>query len=120
MSDRFTDDRGTIQDILTESIDSVTEIYSREGAIRGNHVHKETTQWTYVVYGRLRAVSRGADGFIDDNVHGPGALLCDEPGDAHAWEALEGTLVMVFTKGPRSGANYESDTQRLAPEDKLL
>ncbi len=120
MSDFFEDDRGTIKDIFTGSLDSVTEIYTREGGVRGNHVHKETTQWTYVVYGRLRAVSKGADGVIDDNVHGPGSLLCDKPGEAHAWEALEGTLVIVLTKGPRSGANYESDTQRLAPENRLI
>lgn len=120
MSDRFTDDRGTIQDILTGEFDSATEIYTREGGIRGNHTHKETIQWTYVVYGALHVKMRGEGGIEDEAVLTAGDLHCDMPGIAHAWQAMESTLVIVFTKGPRSGANYESDTQRLAPEDKLL
>lgn len=116
----FVDERGTIQDLLTEPLDAVTEIFTKKGAVRGNHVHKETVQYTYVVSGRLRMVHHCKDGFITDQNYGSGALVCDEPGDAHAWEALEDTKVLVFTRGPRSGANYEDDVQRLAPEDRLI
>ena len=120
MTDRFEDDRGVIQDLLTEPLDSVTEIFTRAGAVRGNHVHAETVQYTYVVSGKIRMVHHCKDGFITDEDYGPGAFVCDEPGDAHAWKAIEDTIVLVFTRGPRSGANYESDTQRLALEDRLL
>ena len=117
---RFEDDRGVIQDLLAGPLDSVTEIFTRKGAVRGNHTHNETTQWTYIVGGQLRVVTRapGGEAFTED--YGHGDRVCEEPGIAHAWQALEDTTVLVFTRGPRSGANYGSDTQRLAPEDRLL
>ena len=117
---RFEDDRGVIQDLLAEPIDSVTAIYSKSGAVRGNHTHNETVQWTYVVSGRMRVKTRLEDGCRDEFVLGAGDLHCDLPGIAHAWEALGDTLVLVFTRGPRSGASYEDDVQRLAPEDRLI
>ena len=117
----FEDDRGVIADLIAEPLDSVTQIFTRKGAVRGNHVHEETVQWTYVVSGALVMAHRkpGDDLPVSWTVH-PGELVCDNPGVAHAWRALEDCTVLVFTRGPRSGANYESDTQRLAPEDRLL
>ena len=120
MTDRFEDDRGVIEDLITQPLDSVTRIFTRKGKIRGNHTHAETTQWTYIVSGELEVVTRAPGGEPFTEEYGAGALVCEEPGIAHAWKALEDTVVLVFTRGPRSGANYESDTQRLAPEDRLL
>lgn len=120
MADRFEDDRGVIQDLLVCRLDAVTEIFTKAGAVRGNHIHERTTQWTYVVSGRMRVKIRLEDGCWDEFTVDPGGLHCDEPGIAHAWKALEDTTVLVFTRGPRSGANYEDDVQRLAPEDRLI
>ena len=116
----YEDERGTIEDLLEGPLDSVTRIWTRQGAVRGNHTHNETTQWTYVVSGSLQVVTRRPGGEPFTEVVGIGDLVCEEPGIEHAWKALEDTVVLVFTRGPRSGANYESDTQRLAPEDRLL
>lgn len=109
---RFEDDRGVIEDLLATSLDSVTRIFTREGAVRGNHVHKRTTQWTYVVSGRLM-IATGDPGELSATTYGPGELAREAPGIPHAWQALEDTTVLVFTKGPRSGTDYESDTIRL-------
>jgi quercetin dioxygenase-like cupin family protein/2-polyprenyl-3-methyl-5-hydroxy-6-metoxy-1,4-benzoquinol methylase len=119
MTDRFEDDRGVIQDLLGP-VDSITEIFTKAGAVRGNHTHNETTQLTYIVSGALMVVTRAPGGEPFTEEYGRGSLICEEPGIAHAWKALEDTIVLVFTRGPRSGANYESDTQRLALEDRLL
>jgi quercetin dioxygenase-like cupin family protein len=111
MADRFEDERGIIQDLLGP-VDAVTEIHTVKGAIRGNHVHKLTTQWTYVVSGCLR-MAFAADGHTYFHEAGPGQLVCEAPDMPHAWQALEDTTVLVFTRGPRSGEAYESDTERL-------
>ncbi len=118
MAKRFEDERGVIQDILGP-VDSVTKIFTKRGAIRGNHTHQFTTQWAYIVWGKLRVVHRGPEGTFDQE-YGAGDLLVEGPGVAHAWEALEDTLVLVFTKGPRSGENYEDDVIRLTGDDRLL
>ncbi len=112
MADQFTDERGVIKDILTGPIDCVTEIYTREGSIRGNHLHEKTHQWTYVVSGKLLVVTADKDG-RHERVYGPGEMAHEAPSVAHAWRALEDVTALVFTRGPRSGSDYESDTQRL-------
>ena len=127
MADRFEDARGVIQDLLGP-VDAVTEIFTRAGAVRGNHVHNLTVQWTYIVSGRLMVAWAEAvppvtgEGLVYGTEHVwvrhtaiyPGGQLVEErAGQPHAWKALEDTTVLVFTKGPRSGAAYESDTQRL-------
>jgi quercetin dioxygenase-like cupin family protein len=111
MADHFEDARGVIQDLLGP-VDAVTEIFTKAGAVRGNHVHRKTTQWTYVVSGKLKAAWIEDDG-VHDKVHDPGSLITEPAGIPHAWLALEDTTVLVFTRGPRSGEAYESDTIRL-------
>ena len=111
MADRYEDARGVIQDLLGP-IDAVTQIYTRKGSVRGNHIHQHTTQWAYVVWGEMLFARLEDDG-LHDSVHGPGDLVVEEAGIPHAWKAIEDTLVLVFTKGPRSGEAYETDTTRL-------
>lgn len=117
----FEDERGTIEDLLAGPIDSVTEIFTKAGAVRGNHIHAETIQWTYVIDGKLLTARRiPGEAVIRECEYGPGELVLEVAGVPHAWKALEDTKALVFTRGPRSGADYESDTQRLAPGDRLL
>lgn len=111
MGDRFEDSRGVIQDLLGP-VDSVTQIYTRKGAVRGNHVHMETVQWTFIVWGELLVAWQEDDG-VHEKTYGPGDLVTEHARVPHAWKAVTDTLVLVFTKGPRSGDGYESDTIRL-------
>lgn len=112
MPDSFTDHRGKIQDLLGP-VDAVTEIYTKASAVRGNHIHQHTTQYTYVCWGELRAAWIEDDG-VHEKTYGPGSLITEPAGIPHAWKAESDCMVLVFTKGPRSGEAYESDTQRLA------
>jgi quercetin dioxygenase-like cupin family protein len=107
MADTFVDERGEIRD-LTGALDAVTQIYTVKGAVRGNHFHKQTRQITYVVTGSLLIV----DGESSQKI-GPLGMVTHEPGVPHAWEALEDSYCLVFTRGPRAGKNYEADTYRL-------
>ena len=111
MADRFEDERGVIQDLLGP-VDAVTQIFTKAGAIRGNHIHQNTTQYTFVCWGELEAAWVEDDG-VHLKTYGPGSLITEAAGIPHAWRALESTLCLVFTKGPRSGEAYESDTHRL-------
>jgi len=108
MSDRFEDHRGVIQDLLG-AIDSVTRITTVKDAVRGNHVHHKTTQWTLVLAGSLLMACGHTQ-----TVLGPGEIIEHQPGEPHAWKAIEDTDCLVFTRGPRAGENYETDTHRLA------
>ena len=113
MSSTYRDARGMIQDLLETRVDAVTEITTFAGAIRGNHVHQKTTQWTYVVYGLLLVAWQDEDGEVHRKPYGPHSLIAEPAGVPHAWKAVNDTRVLVFTRGPRSGSAYESDTRRL-------
>lgn len=108
LGDSFTDERGRIEDLIVGPVDAVTRIFTAKGAVRGNHYHRETIQWTFVLSGSLLM----AHGDVQ-RILGPGEIAVDEPGVPHAWKAMVDTDVLVFTKGPRSGKDYESDTVRL-------
>jgi hypothetical protein len=44
--ERFEDERGTIEDLFGGESVHVTQVATNEGAIRGNHRHDHTEQWT--------------------------------------------------------------------------
>lgn len=109
-SDRHEDARGIIQDLLGP-VDAVTEISSVAGAVRGNHTHAATSQWTYIVKGRLLVASQ--PDVVQTREVEAGEFFLEPAGIPHAWKSLTDSVVLVFTRGPRSGAAYETDTQRL-------
>jgi quercetin dioxygenase-like cupin family protein len=112
----FADGRGVITDILQHvPVDSVTIITFVKGAVRGNHYHQESLQYAYVLSGRIRALAQMPDRPVESAELGPGDLLETPPPERHALEALEDSLLLVVTRGPRGGANYESDTIRIPP-----
>jgi quercetin dioxygenase-like cupin family protein len=103
------DARGTITDLIDGKVDAVTLVRTKAGAIRGNHLHRETTQWAYIVSGSL-LISTGEEEITAK----PGDLVINTAGEPHAWKALEDTVCVVFVEGPRAGKAYESDTVRLS------
>lgn len=110
----FKDERGIIKDILIrEPIDAITMIQSNKGVVRGNHYHKDTTQWVYVLSGQLKSLTQKENEAVIEQIVNPGDLIVAEPMEKHALIALKNTEFYVFTKGPRGGDSYEDDTYRL-------
>ena len=116
------DQRGAIMDIFPSGApDSVTLITCAPGAIRGNHVHAQSTQWLFVISGMIYAYARkpGLDlerwpnGRIEREVLHPGALLCHNPGEEHAYESPVSSVFLAFAHGLRKGDDYERDTRRV-------
>lgn len=105
------DERGNIMDLLNDKIDAVTLITFEVGAIRGNHIHAETTQWTYILEGSVHAFSQDAQGILINQIFSRSEMFVSWPGEPHAMKALEKSKILVFTKGPRSGADYSLDTK---------
>jgi quercetin dioxygenase-like cupin family protein len=107
----YEDERGYIRDLVVREDFAITEIFTKAGAVRGNHVHHNTTQWAYVQSGEMLFASEESD--LVMRLLGPGGFVEEPPGIPHAWKANEDTVVLVVTRGPRSGPAYESDTVRL-------
>ena len=66
--------------------------------------------------GSIKYVTQVGDGPIKEtilNTELENRFNVSEQMEKHAMQALEDTEMLVFTKGPRGGKEYESDTFRL-------
>jgi len=113
----FKDKRGVIIDLLQkEKINAITYITISKGAVRGNHYHKKTYQWNFKISGKMKLISRKKNK-INFLILKKNQLCLTEPMEHHALVGLTKCEVLVLTKGPRGGKEYESDTFRI--KDKL-
>jgi dTDP-4-dehydrorhamnose 3,5-epimerase-like enzyme len=114
---QHTDERGTITDLFyARTINHGCIITNEPMAVRGNHYHKLTTQYTLVLNGTLNYYSKTVDSDepVQKFVAGHGDMMISEPGEIHAMRAGEhGCTFIAFAEGPRGGEDYESDTYRV-------
>lgn len=110
----FEDSRGQIQDLIQDqNINAITKITFVKGAVRGNHFHKKTIQWNYLISGKVLLVTQYGEKNKDEIILNPGDLVSTSINESHAIKALEDSVLLVFTEGPRGGKEYESDTYKL-------
>ena len=110
----YRDRRGKITDMIEgESINAVTKVTFNKGAIRGNHFHKKTIQYNYLLTGKIKLLTQTGKEKIKKTIVKSKSLFVIFPNEKHAFEAMENSELMVFTRGPRGGKEYESDTFRL-------
>ena len=108
------DERGLIVDLLEKkNINAITYITQKKGKIRGNHFHKKTTQWNYLLKGKLELVTKNNNNKEKKIILSKGDLVETSRNEAHAIRALQNSEFLVFTQGPRGGKEYENDTFRL-------
>jgi quercetin dioxygenase-like cupin family protein len=110
----FEDGRGKIIDIVSnETVHAATLITFTNGAIRGNHYHNNTIQWNYVLSGKIKVILGNKDEKLNEIILSSGDLLKISEGEKHTFKALEESVMLVLSHGPRGGKEYETDTFRL-------
>jgi len=110
----FKDKRGEIIDLLENvAINAITMITFRQGAIRANHYHKKTVQYNYILSGKIKFITRLGHRRIQKYCAEKGDMVKVLPNEQHALMALSKAVLLVFTRGPRGGKEYETDTYRL-------
>lgn len=110
-----TDERGTIKDLLVTDGYSVTHITFTDGAVRGNHYHKETRQLDLIMKGKLLCAQNRNEKIVKF-----GDVVQHYPNDKHAYKALELSEMISICFGKRRGEHYEEDTFRLPENEKLI
>ena len=110
----FQDNRGIITDIIVEErINYVTVITNLKDAVRGNHYHKETIQFLYVLNGSILVASKFEGKKMQKRILREGHLLFNEANEWHAIKSIEDSTLLILTRGLRGGKNYEADTYKL-------
>ena len=109
------DARGVIIDLLEKKkINAITYITQKKGKIRGNHFHKKTIQWNYLIKGKIKVVTKKRNKGMQEMILSRGDLVVTSLNESHAIKAIEYSEYLVFTQGPRGGKEYEKDTFRLS------
>ena len=109
------DGRGVIIDLLEKKkINAITYITQLKGKVRGNHFHKKTTQWNYLIRGKIKLVTKKKNRGVKGIILSKGDLAVTSSNESHAIKAIKYSEYLVFTQGPRGGKEYENDTFRLA------
>ena len=109
------DQRGLIIDLLEKkSINAITLITQKKGKIRGNHYHKKTTQWNYLLSGKIQIFEEKKNKKKTSIILKKGDLVVTTKNESHAIKAIINSQFLVFTQGPRGGKEYENDTYRLS------
>ncbi|MEK6948739.1 MAG: cupin domain-containing protein [Nanoarchaeota archaeon] len=110
----FQDERGSIYDILEgDRIKHVGIIISEAKSIRANHYHKKSTQWTYVIDGKIIVYTKDSNkkySAVKKIEMKPGDMIELPPLTIHAVETLEKSKILVLTNQSRINNGYEYDT----------
>ena len=110
----FKDKRGKIVDLIEKkNINAITFITQKKGKIRGNHYHKKTIQWNYLLKGKISIYAKSKNEKIKIITLKVGDLVVTSKNESHAIKAIKDSEFLVFTQGPRGGKEYENDTFRL-------
>ena len=108
------DKRGIIIDLLErKKINSITFITQKKGMVRGNHYHKKTIQWNYLLKGKIELFTKKKNNKLKKIILIKGDMAETSKNEKHAIRAIKDSEFLVFTQGPRGGKNYEKDTFRL-------
>lgn len=110
----FTDKRGHIFDVCEESISHVGLITFKKGAVRGNHYHKKSVQYTYILKGKIKFVTSDSNGKNKKIfVLKEGMFSRIPPKMVHAYKALTPAAMLDMSTLARGVKGYEDDTVRI-------
>jgi quercetin dioxygenase-like cupin family protein len=63
----------------------------------------------------MLAYTQVPDGPLESETLVVGDMIESPPNERHALHALEDSVLLIITRGPRGGKNYEDDTFRVTP-----
>lgn len=110
----FSDKRGDIFDIIEEPISHVGLITFKKGAVRGNHYHKKSTQYTYILKGKIKFTASDIYGkHKKEFILEAGMLTRIPPKIIHTYKALTPAVMLDMTTMNRKDKGYEKDTVRV-------
>jgi quercetin dioxygenase-like cupin family protein len=109
------DARGSITDLISDDeINAVTLITFAKGAVRANHYHERTIQWNYVISGEILLATQMPGEAKVERPLKAGEFAVTRENERHALKGITEAQVLILTKGPRAGSQYENDTFRLS------
>jgi len=114
-SENYFDDRGAIMNALPDNpvVRNVMFITGVEGAVRGQHKHKEDSHYTMVTRGLIQFEWIDQEGKHQSMLLGKGDVVFSEPGEAHKFTFITSGEFIAMSTEPRTPEKYEKDLERI-------
>ncbi len=111
----FRDARGEIYDLLEEKVGHIGLItFSKKGVVRANHYHLRSTQYSYILEGKIKLTISDVNGKNKRNFTlKPGMVSAIPPRVVHTYTALTPAKILDMTTLNRKDNGYEKDTVRM-------
>lgn len=118
----FIDERGIIADLLNEPINHIGLITTEKNAIRANHYHKLSTQYSYILQGKFEVLIAhfNQPNNIKKLIVNVGELITIPPKVIHQFKAIDRSIMIDMISESRAGSGYEEDTVRVNIENENL
>lgn len=93
----FSDERGTLRQLVHTGWKQVNYITSVIGSFRGNHYHKKNTEAFFVISGSFRLVTESLDGKIHEEYNmEAGDFFIIKPYINHSFDYTQNTQLISF------------------------
>lgn len=107
----FVDVRGSIQNLITNGVESVAVIESKKGSIRSNHWHKDNSHYLYIVSGEIKYSERDLDGSNrKEDIYKSGQMIFTGPNKVHKVEMLSDTIMISLAPKSNAPEDHNQDT----------
>jgi len=112
----FEDDRGKISDLINEPINHVGIITTKKDAIRANHYHRLSTQYSYILSGKFEVLLSEKNDLTHKKkiILNEGELITIPPKIIHKFKAIESSVMIDMISESRAGESYEDDVIRIS------
>lgn len=111
----FVDQRGVIQPLVDEAMQSAVLISSTRGALRANHYHRSDWHYCLVVEGTIEYFHRpyGSTAEPERILVPKGAMFFTPAMVEHAMRFPEDTVFLTLSRNRRDHDSYEADVVRV-------
>jgi dTDP-4-dehydrorhamnose 3,5-epimerase len=107
----YVDGRGAITDLLNKPLGHVGLITSAKKSIRGNHYHKKSIQYNFILSGKFEVLVADYKNpeKTEKIILKIGDLITIQPKIVHTFKALETGSFLDMISQSRAGDKYEED-----------
>ena len=115
----YKDETKSISDILNKPGGHVGLITNEVDSIGGNHYHKKSTQYSYILSGKHEVLLAQAEdpSNVKKVVVRTGDLIIIPPNIIHQFKTIEKAIMVDIVSESREGTGYEDDVYRIKIEE---
>lgn len=115
LDEPFINDKGMIENLILDGVQSIARIFSEEGSVRANHYHKTDWHYTFVESGTVRYYWRpvGSQKEPEKEFFRAGEMFFTPPMVEHAMVFDEETVIYTFARNVRDEQHHEEDVVRV-------